>query len=279
MEQDSVCISWNFLPWKKFHRKSSSLQRKIYEAKQNENRKSIKRLQKLLLRSKSLYYIAVKRITDYYSFKGIFLSEKIKLDLVNEIYMKLYRGKNSLVGVKRIVNFVRLSSLKHEVVAYIWNYVIEPIYKPSFITIQHQSYSCSTKTCVKCKKILRLSSKRLFAISFLRSIYFGCLKFLLKVPARYKFLICRSSNSIIPNFYFRRCPLNFRLDLHSLYVSIVLLRIENLELLRFLDELDSSQENSSTCVDKDPSYFVQTRLKPANILFLYKRFFRISGLK
>jgi len=47
MEQDNLCISWNSLPWKKFHRKSSSLQRKIYEAKQNENKKTIKRLRKI----------------------------------------------------------------------------------------------------------------------------------------------------------------------------------------------------------------------------------------
>jgi hypothetical protein len=268
MEQDSLCISWNSLPWKKFHRKSSSLQRKIYESKQNEDRRSLKRLQKLLLRSKSLYYIAVKKVTDYYSVKGIFLSEKTKSGLVNEIYMKFSREKNSLVGVKRIVNFIILRSLKDEVAAYIWNYVIEPA--SSLITIQHQSYFYHTKTCI--------TFKRIFTISFLHSIYFEFLKSLLTVTARYKFPIFRSWTSIIPNFYFRRCPLNFRLDLPSLYVSTVLLRIENLELLRFLNELDSNQENASTCVDKNSSYLVQRGLKSANILLRYKRFLRISGL-
>ena len=277
MEQDSLCISWNSLPWKKFHRKSFSLQRKIYEAKQNENRKGMKRLQKLLLRSKSLHYMAVKRITDYYSFKGIFLSEKTKWDLVNEIDLKIHKWKNLLFGVNRIVSFITLSSLKHEVAVYIWNFVIEPMDNCSFITTQYESYPWSPKTRVKDKKFSRRVYKRLSETSFLRAIYFGYLKFLLLIQRMYKCHIFRSLLSIISNFYLRRCTLNFRLDLHSLYVSMVISRTECSELLRFLDKVDLIQENLFPCVNKHSRYSMQTGLKFANILFLYKSSFRIAG--
>ena len=135
MEQDNLCISWNSLPWKKFHRKSSSLQRKIYEAKQNENKKTIKRLQKLLLRSKSIYYIAVKSVTDYYSSKGIFLSKRVKSDLVSSVYMKLSTEKSSLIDIKLRVNFAELNYLKDEVVAYVMNFLIKSVYKQDNVSI------------------------------------------------------------------------------------------------------------------------------------------------
>ena len=279
MEQDSLCISWNSLPWKKFHRKSASLQRKIYDAKQNENRKTMERLQKLLLKSKSLHYIAVKRITDYYSFKGIFLSEKIKSDLVNEMYVKIYRWKTSLFRANRIVSFMTLSSIKDVVAAYIWKSVIDPSDSFSFIDTRYQLYSYTPKTCVKDKKSSIGLFKMLSENSFLRPVYSRYLKFLLAVPTMCKFDIFRSVSSIIPSFYLPRCTLNFRLGLHSLYFSMVLSKIKYLESLRCLDKLDPIQENLFTWIGKHQSHFVQTRSKLANILFLYKRFFRVTGLR
>lgn len=235
MEQDNLCISWNSLPWKKFHRKSSSLQRKIYEAKQHQNGRSVKRLQKLLLRSKSLYYMAVKRVTDHYSSRGIFLSKKIKLDLVNEIYTKLFRWKQSVVGDNRILKFIRLSHLKDEVVAYIWNYLIEPVYRQAN---RDYSHSLSTKICIKRERFSILPSEILSPTSILSHTSFPCLKSVLTLPAKYKFLMFRSLTSIIPNFHFRSCYLNFRLGLHFLYLSIVLQVIENLKLFGILDRHD-----------------------------------------
>ena len=185
MEQDNLCISWNSLPWKKFHRKSSSLQRKIYEAKQNENKKTIKRLQKLLLRSKSIYYIAVKSVTDYYSSKGIFLSKRIKSDLVNEVYMKLSKGKSSLIDIKLRVNFAELNYLKDEVVAYVMNFLIKSVYKQNNVTPRYLSY------VLKDKRLVRVVFKRLLRISFLSTTSFQYLKSLLTVPLKYKFNIWR----------------------------------------------------------------------------------------
>ena len=232
MEQDNLCISWNSLPWKKFHRKSSSLQRKIYEAKQDENEKSIKRLQKLLLRSKSLYYVAVKRVTDHYSSRGIFLSEKIKLDLVDEIHTKLFKWKHSLIGGNQIIKFIRLSHLKDEVVAYVWNYLMEPVYRQAK---RCKAQSFSTKICMKEKRFSMLSFKILLPSSFLRSISFQCLKSVLMLPVKYKFSITRSLTLMTPNFYFRLCLLNFRVRLHFLYLLRVMEVIENLKTYCVLD--------------------------------------------
>jgi len=235
MEQDNLCISWNSLPWKKFHRKSSSLQRKIYDAKRYQNDKSIKRLQKLLLRSKSLYYMAVKKVTDHYSSRGIFLSKKIKLDLVNEIYTKLFRWKPSVVGDNLIVKFIRLTHLKDEVVAYIWNYLMEPVYRQAN---RDRSYFLSTKICIQRERFSILPPEILFPSSILSYTSFRCLKSLLTLPAKYKFPIFRSLTSIIPNFHFRSCSLNFRLGLHFLYLSIVLQVIENLGIFGILNRYD-----------------------------------------
>lgn len=279
MEQDNLCISWNSLPWKKFRRKSSSLQRKIYEAKQNENKKSIKRLQKLLLKSKSLYYIAVKTVTDYYYFKGVFLSQKIKLDLVNEVYLRLSKGKNSVMNFNFRVNFSKLSYLKDEVVAYIMNFLIKSVYKENNVTHKYRLYTFNTKTSLGDKHLLKLGFKILPKISFLSTISFQYLKSLLTVPVKYKSIILRSLTVLTSDFYFHVCPLNFRVNLHSLYFSIVLLHLKNSNLLHFLDELHSNQKDISSYITKTMSYFTQTRLKHEQLLFLCKRVFQILRLK
>jgi len=273
MEQDNLCISWNSLPWKKFHRKSSSLQRKIYEAKQNENKKTIKRLQKLLLRSKSIYYIAVKSVTDYYSSKGIFLSKRIKSDLVNEVYMKLSKGKSSLIDIKLRVNFAELNYLKDEVVAYVMNFLIKSVYKQNNVTPRYLSY------VLKDKRLVRVVFKRLLRISFLSTTSFQYLKSLLTVPLKYKFNILKSVTLVISNFYFYVCPLSFRINLQSLYFSIVLLHMKNSNLLHFLDLFDSDQEYLLSYITKMMIYSTPRGIKDEHALFLYKRIFQILGLK
>lgn len=278
MEQDNLCISWNSLPWKKFHRKSSSLQRKIYEAKQNENKKTIKRLQKLLLRSKSIYYIAVKSVTDYYSSKGIFLSKRIKSDLVNEVYMKLAKGKSSLIDIKLRVNFAQLNYLKDEIIAYIMDFLIKSVHKQNDLTIKYLSYVFNTQSLTKDKGLLTLTLKRLLKISFLSNTSFRYLKSLLTVPVKYKSTILRSVTLLIHNFYFCVCPLSFRANLHSLYFSMILLHMENSNLLHFLEELDSGQEYLLSHITKMMDYSTQTRTTHEHSLFLCKRVRQILGL-
>jgi hypothetical protein len=279
MEQDNLCISWNSLPWKKFHRKSSSLQRKIYEAKQNENKKTIKRLQKLLLRSKSIYYIAVKSVTDYYSSKGIFLSKRVKSDLVSSVYMKLSTEKSSLIDIKLRVNFAELNYLKDEVVAYVMNFLIKSVYKQDNVTNKSISHVFNIQILIRDKRYLSLAFKRLLKISFLSNTSFRYLKSLLTVPVKYKSNILRSVTLVASNFYFYACPLSVRVNLQSLYFSMVLLHMENSNLLHFLDILDSAQEYLLSYITKMMSYSTRTGIKREHALFLCKRVFQILGLK
>ncbi len=276
MEQDTLCISWNSLPWKKFHRKSSSLQRKIYEAKQNENEKNIKRLQKLLLRSKSLYYTAVKRVTDRYSRRGIFLSAKVKLDLVNEIYTKLFRWKHLLLGGNRTVKFMRWSYLKDEVTMDIWDYLIAPVFWKANC---YESESFNKKICIKEKRFSILASKKLFPRLSLGHRFFRCLKSFLTLQTKYKFSILRSLTSITPILYFRSFPLNFRLDLYFRYTSIVSEVIEKLKGFCLLDRHNYGQKESFFDYDENLTYFVNTGVRNLNILFRCKCFFKTLGLK
>jgi hypothetical protein len=278
MEQDNLCISWNSLPWKKFHRKSSSLQRKIYEAKQNENKKTIKRLQKLLLRSKSIYYIAVKSVTDYYSSKGIFLSKRIKSSLVNEVYLKLSKGKRSIIDIKLRVNFVQLNYLKDEVVAYVMDFLIKSIYKQNDVTSKYLSYLFNTQTLIREKRLLTLVFKNLLKISFLSNTSFRYLKSLLTVPVKYKSTILRSVTLVISNFYFYVSPLSFRVNLQSLYLSMVLLHMENSNLPHFLGKLNSGQEYLLSYIRKMMAYFTQIGIRHDHALFLCKRVLQILGL-
>jgi len=52
MEEDIISISWKDLPWQKFQKKSFRLQCEIYKAKQNNKPRLVRRLQKLLIKSK-----------------------------------------------------------------------------------------------------------------------------------------------------------------------------------------------------------------------------------
>ena len=124
MEQDVNSISWKHLPWKKFQRKSFRLQCKIYEAKCCDSSRNVKRLQKLLIKSKSIYYLAVKKVTDYYFCKGLFLSSKIKLSLASEVYITNWKYFLSDSYVKK--GFVSIEVLKNKILSFILEFLIGP---------------------------------------------------------------------------------------------------------------------------------------------------------
>lgn len=128
MEQDNISISWKHLPWKKFQRKSFRLQCKIYEAKCCNNSKSVKRLEKLLIRSKSIYYLAIKKVTEYYFCKGLFLSSEMKLNLANEIYSNISNRKYFSVDSYVKNSTVRIENLKHEILGSILKVLTEPFF-------------------------------------------------------------------------------------------------------------------------------------------------------
>jgi len=279
MEQDNLCISWNFLPWKKFYRKSSSLQRKIYDAKQEKNKRKIKRLQKLLVKSKSFYYIAVKKVTDYYSFRGIFLSQKIKLDVVNEVYLNFYKWKNSLARVRLKANSVTLNCLKDEVVAYLMNYLIRSVYGNNFITNEYDLNPSKNETFLEYRRVSQLPFKRLFRISFLSDTYFRDVESLLPLPLKFKSTLFKSLVSTNSKICAYPCGLSFRRELSYLYFATILIHLKNLNLPGFLVNPDSIQESLFSYFCKRPSYSIHIGFEYKNILFLYKRFFKLSGFE
>ena len=128
MEQDSLSISWKNLPWNKFKKKVFHLQCKIYEAKQNNNYKSIRRLQKLLLKSKSVHYLAVKKTTDSYAIKNLFLSDEEKMKFASEISTRLNTWK--YISIK-LSNYHKRNNhnfnlfIKNEIIQSIWKLVLE----------------------------------------------------------------------------------------------------------------------------------------------------------
>ena len=63
MTQRQSSDRWKKLPWKKFQKNLFRLQRRIYKAQKASNYKLVRKLQKLLLRSKSAKFLAVRQVT------------------------------------------------------------------------------------------------------------------------------------------------------------------------------------------------------------------------
>lgn len=177
MEQDNKSISWNSLPWKKFQRKSFRLQRKIYQAKHSGDYKSFKRLQKLLIKSRSLYYLFVKEIANYYVNKGIFLSQKMKMKLVDNLYIHFNKCKYFIYNniPKKSLVFLSLEYLKNEVVACIQKFILDLRYCQGIFTITRKSVQV-VSTFLKFKRLndfYKEKFKKLLNISNLNSLKLG----------------------------------------------------------------------------------------------------------
>ncbi len=54
---------WNTVPWKKIERNVFKLQKRIYQASQRNDVKTLHKLQRLLSKSRSAKYLAVRRVT------------------------------------------------------------------------------------------------------------------------------------------------------------------------------------------------------------------------
>lgn len=135
MEQDSNCISWKSLPWTLFKRKIFHLQCKIYEAKKRGNFRLVRRLQKLLIHSKSAHFIATKllvnccdkyKLSDY---EKITLAYSIRYSLRNDFSTNKFR----LCESHKSLEFGKVS-----VIQYILRLVLEPLYyeKPNWILVR-----------------------------------------------------------------------------------------------------------------------------------------------
>jgi hypothetical protein len=184
MEQDNLSISWKNLPWNKFRKKFFRLQCKIYEAKQNNNYKSIHRLQKLLLKSKSTHYLAVREITESYSSKNFFLLDEEKLDITNEISKQLDTWKYVFIKLPTCSktsehNFNLF--IKNEVIQYIWKLAIEPLYFSNcLLEEKNVCYPNKCKTVLN-KKILKFGIEPYFDKS-----KYNFLMTKLVLPSKYK---------------------------------------------------------------------------------------------
>ena len=54
---------WNTLPWKKFQRQVFKLQKRIYRASHRGDHRTVRKLQRLLIRSRSARCLAVRKVT------------------------------------------------------------------------------------------------------------------------------------------------------------------------------------------------------------------------
>lgn len=137
----SYTDEWKTLPWKKFQQNLFRLQHRIYKATKQNDLNSVKRLQSLLLGSKSSKYLAVRQISQLNTGKktagidGIkSINPKDRLLLVNELdslrtwkHRKLRRvfipkpnGKQRPLGIP---------TLKDRAMQCLVKYALEPVYE------------------------------------------------------------------------------------------------------------------------------------------------------
>jgi len=126
MEQDNSCISWKSLPWSLFKRKIFHLQCKIYKAKKSGDSRLVRRMQKLLIHSKSSHFIATEFLVNSYTSSKYSLSNDEKYRLVSSIPNAL-RG-NFHITLRLSESFKSLEFAKVLIIQYILRLALEPIY-------------------------------------------------------------------------------------------------------------------------------------------------------
>jgi RNA-directed DNA polymerase len=102
--RDTSHFSWVEKPWKKFEIVVFRLQKRIYKASQEGNFRKVKKLQRLLLKSRSAKFLAIRRVTQLNTGKktpgmdGIAnLNDIERLQLVKELQRKSQTGNHKEV--------------------------------------------------------------------------------------------------------------------------------------------------------------------------------------
>ena len=238
MEEDIISISWKDLPWQKFQKKSFRLQCKIYKAKQNNKPRLVRRLQKLLIKSKSLHYLAVRSITEAFKEKGVFLSGDKKFSLVEESYYEIgswrHRSFKSFSKSNNSRAFFNMSFLKNKVIEYVWKFVIEPTCLDNFINLNKKWQSTVQPNIVQeFSNLIRFKDQIILKVTFskyLNNVNSNILMSRLWLPSKYKLGIYRA---------IKKCSLespDIKGSLVSLFSNILLDGSENLNSI-------SSQKN------------------------------------
>jgi hypothetical protein len=199
MEQDINSISWKDLPWKKFQKKSFRLQCKIYKAKQCSNFRLVRRLQKLLVKSKSLHYLAVRTVAKEFLPKGLFLSNSKKFFLVEESYYKIgdwkYQSFRSFSNNTHSKESFNTSFLRNKITEYVWKFVIEPTCVSNLIEIDSKWFNNSCKKFIKnCIPLIKFKDQPILKLAInpnLMDINFNILVSRLWLPSLYKIGIYR----------------------------------------------------------------------------------------
>ena len=230
MEEDIISISWKDLPWQKFQKKSFRLQCEIYKAKQNNKPRLVRRLQKLLIKSKSLHYLAVRSISEAFRDKGLFLSGDKKFSLVEQSYygIKNWRYRSFKFSSKSNNSraFLNISFLKNKIIEYVWKFTIEPTCVKNFIKLYKKWQPGSQKTTLqKFVNLMRFRDQVILKVvlnSYLTSINFNILMSRLWLPSQYKLGIYRAIKKRALELYPSKDTLI------SLFPSILFDGIENL---------------------------------------------------
>lgn len=200
MEEDIISISWKDLPWQKFQKKSFRLQCEIYKAKQNNKPRLVRRLQKLLIKSKSIHYLAVRSISEAFRGKGLFLSGDKKFSLVEQSYYGIRNWRSrpfkSFSKSSNSRAFLNISFLKNKVIEYIWKFTIEPTCVNNFINL-HKKWKGNLQKIIlqEFVNLMRFKDQIILKVvldSCFRSINFDILMSRLWLPSQYKLGIYRA---------------------------------------------------------------------------------------
>jgi RNA-directed DNA polymerase len=57
---EKMMYGWNTVPWRKLERNVFKLQKRIYQASRSDNVKAVHKLQRLLMKSRSAAFLAVR---------------------------------------------------------------------------------------------------------------------------------------------------------------------------------------------------------------------------
>ena len=234
MEQDNFSISWEALPWKKFERKAFRLQCKIYKAKQSNEKRVVKRFQKLLLHSRSVHYLAVRRVVS--SFKPCsILSTEERIEVANHLAdIILFRKGLNFSSSKKSYATTNVSLVLDKALQYVWRLVLEPVSNETLSNFKvHKGFNNKvSQEKLNLSNLYKITDKKILKLTVdtsLKSISFSMLRDMVRLPlyhtlVLYRFLK-RSSENLESRFWRRSI---IACDIKIFLVDVFLEGIENL---------------------------------------------------